>query len=190
MRKEKVKRKTKETEIEIELNIDGRGESSIKTGIPFFDHLLKSFAKHGLFDLFVDASGDVEVDDHHTVEDTGIVLGETFRRCLREGKNISRFGDAIVPMDESLSMCAVDVDGRGFFVFSGKFERGKIGNLSMENVPHFLRSFASSAGITINIKVEGENDHHKAEAIFKSLGIALEKATRIDERRGIPSTKY
>jgi imidazoleglycerol-phosphate dehydratase len=140
--------------------------------------------------LRIDAEGDLEVGDHHIVEDVGICLGETMKDVLGDERCISRFGWAMVPMDDSLSICAVDVSGRDYLVFDATFYGEEVGGMSTQNVEHFIRSFSSHAGININIKAEGENDHHKIEAIFKSLGIALDMATRIDERRRtIPSTK-
>lgn len=190
MRKSKFTRKTKETEIKIELNLDGSGNNNIDTGLPFLDHMLDSFATHGLFDLKIKASGDLEVDDHHLVEDVGISLGEVLKKVILEKQNISRFGHAMVPHDESLAICAIDIGGRSYSVFTGNFSENKVGGLSTQLVEHFLVSLSDNAKININIKVEGKNDHHKIEAIFKALGVAIDKATKIDERRkSVSSTK-
>lgn len=189
MRTSSVKRQTKETDISIELNLDGRGTSQIATGIGFFDHMLTSFAKHGLFDLTVSAKGDLVVDDHHTVEDIGIVLGEAFKDALKDKSNIERFGHAIIPMDESLSTVAIDIGGRGYSVFKADFKCEKIGDYSTRITKHFIDSFARSAGININIRIEGDDDHHMVESMFKALAVAMHHATRVNEKRGVPSTK-
>lgn len=190
MRKSKVSRKTKETKVQIEFNVDGSGQTDINTGLPFLDHMLNSFATHGLFDLTVKASGDLEVDDHHLVEDVGIVLGEAIKKALSEKKNIRRFSHAMIPHDESLAICAVDLGGRSYSVFVGSFLQSDVGGLSTQLIEHFLMSLTSNANINLNMEVKGENDHHKIEAIFKALGIALDRASQMDERRsGIPSTK-
>lgn len=189
-RNAEIKRKTKETDIEVKLNIDGSGKSSIKTQVDFLDHLLKSFSKHGLFDLEIKASGDLETGDHHTVEDIGIVLGRSLEKALGKKKGIKRFADSKVPMDEALASTTLDISGRPYTVLSLEFSREKIGDMSTEMISHFLRSMATNASITLHVKSYGENDHHIAEAIFKSLGISLDKATRVDKRReGVPSTK-
>lgn len=189
MRTSSIKRQTKETDITIELNLDGTGLSDISTGIGFFDHMLMSFSKHGLFDLKISASGDLKVDDHHTVEDVGLALGEAFRDALKDKSNIERFGHAIVPMDESLSQVAVDISGRGYSVFKADFECERIGDYSTGMTGHFVDSFARSSGINMNIKIEGKDDHHMVESMFKALGVALYYATRKNEKRGVPSTK-
>ena len=189
MRTSSADRKTGETDIAIELKLDGRGESKISTGIGFFDHMLTSFSKHGLFDLKIIASGDLHVDDHHMVEDVGITLGEAFREALGNKSGIERFGHAIVPMDEALSTVAVDISGRGYAVFKADFGSEKIGDYSTRMTRHFIDSFARAAGININIRIEGEDDHHMVESMFKALGVALYHATRVNEKRGVPSTK-
>ncbi|HEC57936.1 MAG TPA: imidazoleglycerol-phosphate dehydratase HisB [Candidatus Syntrophoarchaeum butanivorans] len=191
-RRSSLKRVTDETEIEIKLTIDGVGDSRINTGIPFFDHLLSSFATHGLFDLEVDASGDLEVDDHHTIEDLAIALGDAMRDALGDCRGIVRFADVAIPMDESYATCAIDIDGRGYVVFNGDFPTEKIGDkVSTENISHFFRTFGARAGINIHASVTGSNSHHMAEALFKALGVALDRATSIDPRKQgrIPSTK-
>lgn len=187
-RKSKLKRQTKETNIEIELNLDGTGKSDIDTGLKFFDHMLTSFSKHGFFDLKIKAIGDLEVDDHHTVEDVGLLLGECFKEALQDKKGIERMSHSIVPMDESLAQTAVDISGRCYTVFNAEFNYQKIGDISSENVKHFIESFANTSLMNINIKAEGENDHHKCEAIFKSLGRCLNNATKITHDQ-ILSTK-
>lgn len=189
MRTATVHRQTKETDIAIELNLDGRGSSSIDTGIGFFDHMLTSFAKHGLSDLMIKAKGDLAVDDHHTVEDVGIALGEAFRDALKDKAGIERFGHAIVPMDEALATVAIDISGRGHSVFKADFKHPKIGDYSTAMTRHFIDSFARAAGITVNVKIEGEDDHHMVEAMFKALGLSLHMATALNEKRGVPSTK-
>ena len=187
-RKNKLYRKTSETEIEISLNLDGTGKYDVQTGVEFFDHMLETFARHGFFDLVIKASGDVSVDDHHTVEDVGILLGEVFNSALGDKKGIKRISHAIVPMDEALARVAVDISGRNYCVMNMQFTQLKVGELSTENVEHFLESFASSARININAKVEGENDHHQIEALFKALARALKDALQIEHKQ-IPSTK-
>ncbi len=189
MRTSSVSRQTKETSISIELNLDGNGTSKITTGIGFLDHMLTSFAKHGLFDLNVKATGDLNVDDHHMVEDIGIVLGEAFGKALGDKSKIERFGHALIPMDEALSVVAVDVSGRGYSMFKAEFASEMIGNYSTRMTRHFIDSFARSAGITVNVRIEGEDDHHMVESMFKALGVALWMATRKNEKRGVPSTK-
>lgn len=187
-RKVKLSRKTKETDITIELNIDGNGTSNIDTGLKFLDHMLESFSKHGFFDLTVKAVGDIDVDDHHTVEDTALLLGECFKEALNDKKGINRMGFSVVPMDESLAQVAVDISGRNYTVFKADFKYQKIGDISSENVKHFMESFANTSLMNINIKAEGENDHHICEAIFKALARSLNSATAITHDQ-ILSTK-
>jgi imidazoleglycerol-phosphate dehydratase len=189
MRASSVSRQTKETDIKIELNVDGSGSATINTGIGFLDHMLMSFAKHGLFDLRVKASGDLQVDDHHLVEDMGICLGEAFKEALGDKSKIERFGHALIPMDEALSTVAVDISGRGYSVFNATFHAEKVGGYSTCMTRHFIDSFARAAGINVNVKIEGEDDHHMVESMFKALGVALWMATRKNEKRGVPSTK-
>lgn len=189
MRTSSVSRQTKETSITVELNLDGNGTSKITTGIGFFDHMLTSFAKHGLFDLTIKATGDLQVDDHHLVEDMGIVLGEAFAKALGDKSKIERFGHALIPMDEALSTVAVDISGRGYAVFKAEFKAEKVGGYSTRMTRHFVDSFARASGMNLNIKVEGEDDHHMVESMFKGLGGAIYKASRKNEKRGIPSTK-
>jgi len=188
MRESKISRKTNETDIELKINLDGSGNSDINTGIAFFDHMLNSFAKHGSFDITIKARGDLTVDDHHTVEDVGITLGSAIVKALGDKKGIERFADARVPMDEALASAAVDVSGRSFLVFNAKFTNPNIGGLTSQNVGHFFESLTMNAGINAHFEVTGENDHHKAEALFKAFGIALKRAVRVTGS-GIPSTK-
>ena len=189
-RKSSIRRETKETKISVSINLDGKGTAKISTGIPFFNHMLESMAVHGNFDIQVNAKGDLRTGDHHTVEDVGITLGQALSKALTDKKGIARFGDARVPMDESLATVALDLSGRSYVVFNGRFEEKKIGGMSTKNVKHFLESFAKNAGINLNVKMEGDDDHHKIEAVFKALGVALKHATRLDERRKkIASTK-
>lgn len=184
----KLSRKTNETNINIELNIDGNGKSEIDTGLKFFDHMLESFSRHGFFDLKIKAIGDIEVDDHHTIEDTALLLGECFKEALKDKKGIERMGFSIVPMDESLAQVAVDISGRNYTKFDATFKFQKIGDIGSQNVKHFIESFANTSLMNINIKAEGENDHHICEAIFKALARSLNDATKITHDQ-ILSTK-
>jgi imidazoleglycerol-phosphate dehydratase len=188
MRKKTMSRKTSETDIKITLDLDGEGYFNVKTGIEFFDHMLDSFAKHGFFDLEVIADGDTGVDDHHTVEDVGILLGEVYKEAIGDKKGIKRMAHAIVPMDDALATVAIDISGRSYSVLNFQFKKPRVGDLSTENVEHFFESFANSARININAKVEGDNDHHKIESLFKSFARALQDASTI-EHDTIPSTK-
>lgn len=189
MRTSSVSRQTKETSISVELNIDGNGTSKVSTGIGFFDHMLASFAKHGLFDLTIKATGDLHVDDHHLVEDMGIVLGEAFAKALGDKSKIERFGHALIPMDEALSTVAVDISGRGYAVFKAEFHSETVGGYSTRMTRHFVDSFARASGMNLHVRIEGEDDHHMVESMFKALGVAIYKAARKNEKRGIPSTK-
>ena len=188
MREKTLSRKTSETDIKISLDIDGEGHFDNDTGIEFFNHMLDSFTKHGYFNLEVKATGDVGVDDHHTVEDVGILLGEVYNKAIGDKRGIKRMGHAIIPMDDALATVAVDISGRSYSVLDIGFNKSKVGDLSTENVEHFFESFANSAKININAKVEGENDHHKIEALFKAFARALKDASII-EHDSIPSTK-
>ncbi len=188
MRKAQKSRKTHETEVKVDVNLDGEGNYIIDTGLKFFDHMLESFTIHGLFDLEIKVRGDLEVDDHHTIEDVGITFGKAFKKALSDKKGIKRMAHAIVPMDESIAMVAVDLGGRAYTVLDMEFEREKIGDISTENIPHFIDSFAKNAKINIHAKVKGKNDHHKIEALFKALAIALKNAVKIEHQK-IPSTK-
>lgn len=191
-RKVIIKRETKETKIELLLNIDGNGKYNIKTPIGFLNHMLELFSKHGLFDLDIKATGDVFIDEHHLVEDAGIVLGQTFAKALGDKRGIKRYGFFILPMEEALATVAVDFSGRFSFRFDCQFNRKKIGDLSTELIYDFWDAFAQNAKINLHIKIEnGRNDHHKAEVIFKAVSRAIRMACEIDERIGneIPSTK-
>jgi len=185
-----VTRETGETSIEVTLDLDGDGEATVETGVGFLDHMLDSFATHGLFDLTVRCDGDLEVDEHHTVEDVAIALGEAFDEALGERRGIVRFADRRVPLDEAVAAIVLDVSGRPFFAFEGEFSQAEVGELTSALARHFLRSLATNAGLTLHAEVEGANAHHEIEALFKGLARALDDATRIDERRGAtPSTK-
>jgi imidazoleglycerol-phosphate dehydratase len=182
-------RETAETDIEVTLAVDGDGDTTIDTGIGFLDHMLDAFGTHGLFDLTVRCDGDL-VDDHHTVEDVGIVLGQTFDEALGEKRAIRRFADRTVPMDEARATVVVDVSGRPYFEFDGTFSQDAVGGMTSYMARHFLRSMATNAGLTLQASVDGDNAHHEIEALFKGLARALDDATRIDERRSdAPSTK-
>ncbi len=191
-RKALIARKTNETNINVSLNIDGTGQREINTPIGFLNHMLGLFAKGGLFDLNIKATGDTYIDEHHTVEDIGIVLGETFAKALSDKKGINRYGFFILPMDEVLTTVAIDFAGRYSYRFDCDFKREKVGDLPTELVSHFWDSFAQNAKVNLFIKVEyGENDHHKIEAIFKAVARAIRMACELDKRaiNQIPSTK-
>lgn len=191
-RKAIINRKTNETNVKISLNIDGVGKRQINTPVGFLIHMLDLFGKHGLFDLVVKATGDTYIDEHHTVEDIAIVLGEAFAKALGDKKGINRYGFFILPMDESLATVAIDFTGRYSFRFDCPFVKDKVGDLSTDLIKHFWDVFAQNARVNLFIKVEyGENDHHKVEAIFKSVARAIRMATEIDPRsiNQIPSTK-
>ncbi len=180
-------RKTKETEIKISLNLDGKGESRVGTGIGFFDHMLEGFSRHGFFDLALEIKGDLEVDGHHSVEDAGIVLGQAIRDALGDKKGICRYGSCILPMDDALALCAVDLCGRPFFDFDCTFTAQRVGALDTELVREFFYAVSYSAGMNLHIKVlDGQNDHHKIEAmfkaVFKAFARALDQAVRKDAR--------
>jgi imidazoleglycerol-phosphate dehydratase len=185
-----VARTTKETDITIRLVLDGSGRASATTGVGFYDHLLTALGHHGLFDLEVQASGDLEVDEHHTVEDVALVLGAAFNEALGDRAAINRYGWAIVPMDESLAQAVVDVGGRPYSVIDLPFRGERAGTLPVQLIPHALESFARTSGTTLNLSGSGRNDHHLAEAAFKALARALRIACEIDPRRtGVASTK-
>ena len=187
----KINRKTSETEIELSLELDGKGEASADTGIGFFDHMLKSFAKHGLFDLNVRVSGDLHVDCHHTVEDTGIVLGAAIKKALGDKNSIRRYGSFLLPMDEALVMCAVDLSGRPYLVYDASFNAERVGYFDTETAKEFFYAVSYSAGMNLHIReMYGENAHHIIEAMFKAFARALDEAVSIDPRvGGLPSTK-
>ena len=176
-------RKTKETEIKISLNLDGKGESRVGTGIGFFDHMLEGFSRHGFFDLALEIKGDLEVDGHHSVEDAGIVLGQAIREALGDKKGICRYGSCILPMDDALALCAVDLCGRPFFDFDCTFTAQRVGALDTELVREFFYSVSYSAGMNLHIKMlSGVNSHHMIEAVFKAFARALDQAVRKDAR--------
>jgi len=186
-----VTRRTKETEISVELRIDGTGSAEIRTSVPFLDHMLELLAKHGFFDLKIRARGDTEVDSHHTVEDVGIVLGESLEKALGEKVGIARYGTGLVPMNESLAEVCVDLCGRVHLVYTVDLPRDKVGEFDVELVREFFRAFATSSGATLHITLRyGSNIHHSIEAIFKAFGRALDAATSLDKRlKGVLSTK-
>lgn len=185
-----VRRTTKETDIEISVDLDGTGRTVIETGVGFFDHLLTSLGHHSLIDLTIRCDGDLDIDDHHSVEDTAIVLGTALSDALGERTGIQRFGDSTVPMDEAIATCSVDVGGRPFAVIDIPLRQEKIGNLSTQNVAHGLEALARSAGFTLHLTASGSNDHHVAEAAFKALARAIRSAVAPDPRRdGVASTK-
>lgn len=189
-RKASAKRKTKETEIKISVNLDGRGKSKINTGIGFFDHMLEQIAKHANIDLKIKVKGDLYVDEHHTVEDVGITLGKVLLKALGNKEGIQRYG-FYVPMDESISVCVIDLGGRSHLTFKAKFKREFVGKFPTELTEEFFRGLTSGLKANIYIKVKGKNDHHKIEAIFKAFAKAFNEACRLDERNKgrIPSTK-
>ena len=185
-----VERATSETRITLTIDLDGSGRSNIDTGVGFFDHMLTAFAHHGLFDLDVSAKGDLEIDDHHTVEDTALALGEAISKALGDRAGITRFGDAVVPMDEARASVALDISGRPYAVLDLQLGTERVGELTTQNISHLLEALTRTAGLTLHITSVGSNDHHVAEAAFKALGRALRTAVTIDPRRsGIPSTK-
>ncbi len=192
MRTAKIERKTGETDIKLILNLDGKGQYSIDTSIPFLDHMLSLMCKHGVFDMKLKAKGDIEVDFHHTVEDVGIVFGKAVKQALGDMKGISRFGQATVPMDEALASVSLDISGRPYLVYRVSFtKRSKIKNFDPDLIEDFLQAFVSNSGITLHIESPyGRNTHHIIEAIFKALGRALKEAVSIDPRiKGLPTTK-
>lgn len=176
-------RTTKETKIELTLNLDGTGKTQINTGIGFLDHMLNSFARHGLFDLSVSVDGDLEVDCHHTIEDTGIVLGQAIAKAVGEKKSMQRYGSIILPMDETLILCAIDLSGRPYLVFDANFTTDRVGNYDTEMVKEFFYAVSYSSGMNLHIRqLAGENNHHIIEGIYKAFAKALDQATRIDSR--------
>jgi imidazoleglycerol-phosphate dehydratase len=192
MRTARVVRKTKETDIKLAINLDGKGEYSIDTSIPFLDHMLSLMCKHGLFDIRLKARGDIDVDYHHTVEDIGIVFGKAVKQALGNLEGVSRYGQASVPMDEALASVSLDISGRPYLVYKVEFpKKSKIKNFEPDLIEDFLQAFASNSGITLHVESPyGRNTHHIIEAIFKALGRALRKAVLIDPRvKGVPSTK-
>jgi imidazoleglycerol-phosphate dehydratase len=192
MRRSKIERRTKETDIKIDLKLDGTGRYSVMTSIPFLDHMLSLLAKHGLFDMTIKAKGDIDIDDHHTVEDVGIALGKSFRQALGDLKGISRYGQSAVPMDETLASVSLDISGRPYLVYRVEFpKKSKLKEFDPDLIEDFMQGFVSNSGITLHINVAyGRNTHHIIEAVFKALGRALRQAVTIDPRvKGVPSTK-
>ena len=191
MRKAKIKRKTKETSVDVEVNLDGRGDYKVKTGIPFFDHMLSLLGRHGLLDLNIKASGDLEVDMHHLVEDVGISLGKALKEALGKKQGIRRYGASLVPMDESLCLACIDLSGRGYLVFNVPFKKRMRSGFDLELTEEFLRALAYNAAATLHINIlYGRNQHHIIESIFKAVGRVLGEASQIDKRiRGVLSTK-
>ena len=190
MRRGVVERNTLETKIKVDINLDGSGKVEIDTGIGFLDHMLTLMAFHGKFDLTILAKGDLYVDDHHTIEDIGICLGEAFKNAIGDKIGIRRYSTVYIPMDEALSYSSVDISNRPYLVFDCDFKREKVGEMATEMVGEFFRAFAFNAGVTLHLKViYGENDHHKIEALFKALGRAIKEAKLINPENGLPSTK-
>lgn len=182
-RKVQVNRTTKETDIKLELNLDGNGIAQIDTGIGFFDHMLDGFARHGLFDLQIAVTGDLIVDSHHTIEDSGIVLGTAIRQAVGNKKGMKRYGSCILPMDETLVLCAIDISGRPYFSFEGEFPTEKVGYMDTEMVREFFYAISYSAGMNLHMKIlSGSNSHHMIEGLFKAFARALDEATQIDLR--------
>lgn len=191
-RKASVRRETRETTVSVKLALDGSGRYEVSTGIGMLDHMLEQLARHGLFDITVEASGDIERDPHHLVEDVGLILGQALNEALGERRGISRFGHAIVPLDEALALVAVDLGGRGHASIQFGFEREMVGQLPTENIHHFLAAFAGEGRLNLHVReLAGENDHHRVEAAFKALARALRQAVTIDPRLAgeVPSTK-
>jgi imidazoleglycerol-phosphate dehydratase len=190
MRRAELRRATSETAVELSLDLDGTGAADIRTGIPFFDHMLTAFARHGHFDLGVEAAGDLAVDAHHTVEDVGIVLGTALKRALGEGRGIRRFGFAAVPMDEALAEAAIDCGGRAYLVYDAPFSAPSVGGMDVTLLRHFLESVCQHGGCTLHVRAYGRNDHHVAEAVFKAVGVALRSAVALEPgNESVPSTK-
>ena len=191
IRQASVKRKTSETDISLYIKLDGKGDADVDTGIGFFDHMLKSFAKHGLFDLKVKVTGDLFVDCHHTIEDVGIVLGEAIKEALGDKRSIRRYGDIILPMDEALILCAIDLSGRPYLVFDSTFTSDMVGYFDTQMVKEFFYAVSYIAGMNLHIrKITGENDHHIIEGMFKAFAKALDEATMKDNRiKSVLSTK-
>jgi imidazoleglycerol-phosphate dehydratase len=189
-RQAQVSRKTAETQIEVTIALDGTGQADVTTGIPFFEHMLAAFAKHGLFDVTIKASGDLEVDPHHTVEDVGIVLGQAIRKAVGDKGGIVRFGESVMPMDEALALVALDLSGRPHLEYAVALPGELIGTFDVGLAHEFLHALVNHSAMTLHVRMlSGTNAHHMLEAVFKGLGRALAEATRPDERVGMPSTK-
>ena len=192
MRTATIRRDTSETKIAVTVNLDGTGSYRVSTGIGFFDHMLEQLSRHSLIDLDVDTKGDLHIDQHHTVEDTGIALGEAIAQALGDKRGIRRYGDALSPMDETLTRVALDISGRPWLVWKTDFTQKRLGEMDTELIKHWFHSFAQAAGITLHVEtLHGENNHHIAESAFKGLARALRQAVEIDTRKAdaIPSTK-
>lgn len=190
-RKTEVHRKTTETDIRLSLNLDGNGKYKVSTGVPFLNHMLELFTRHGFFDLTIEATGDVEIDDHHTVEDVGLALGQAFREALGDKKGIRRFGEATVPLDEALVSCVVDLSGRPFLAYNLTIAQEKVGNFAVELIHDFLLAFTNQLGMNLHFNMtQGRNPHHIIEAAFKAFARALSGAAQHDPRvTGVLSTK-
>jgi imidazoleglycerol-phosphate dehydratase len=185
-----LERKTLETDVRITLDLDGNGEVSVSTGVGFYDHMLTAFGHHGLFDLVITTKGDLHVDEHHTVEDTALVLGSAFADALGDRTGIRRYGSATIPMDESIATAVVDIGGRPYAVIDLPFTTERMGALGTQMIPHALEAFSRTAGCTLHVTATGNNDHHIAEAAFKALAYAVRTAVEVDPRRsGLASTK-
>jgi imidazoleglycerol-phosphate dehydratase len=191
VRRAKVHRQTTETDISVMLNLDGEGKYQIATGVPFLNHMLELFSRHGFFDLILEAKGDVEIDDHHTVEDVGLALGQAFREALGDKKGIRRFGEATAPLDEALVSCVVDLSGRPFLAYNIKIKQEKVGSFATELIHDFLLAFTNQVGMNLHLNMtQGRNPHHIIEAAFKALAHTLDSAIQIDPRvKGVLSTK-
>jgi imidazoleglycerol-phosphate dehydratase len=192
MRTATIARSTSETSIEVTVNLDGTGVYDVQTGVGFFDHMLEQLSRHSLIDLTVRTKGDLHIDAHHTVEDTGIAIGQAFARALGDKRGIRRYGEALSPMDETLTRVALDISGRPWLVWKSRFTQAQLGTMDTEMFEHFCHSFAQAAGITLHVEtLYGTNNHHIAESIFKGLARALRTATEIDPRKAdaVPSTK-
>ncbi len=191
MRKARIERQTKETDISIGVNLDGTGLYRVKTPFPFMDHMLSAFSKHGFFDLDVKAKGDTEIDDHHTMEDIGIVMGEVLAKAVGKKEGIRRFGNAVIPLDEALAQVTVDLSGRPYLVYEVRMPRKRIKAFDVEMVEHFFRSLVDQSRMNLHIRlISGKDPHHILEAVFKGFGRALDQATQIDPRvKGVASTK-
>lgn len=186
-----IERNTSETKIRLSLSLDGSGETAIRSGVPFLDHMLNLFARHGLFDLSVEAAGDIQIDFHHTVEDIGIVLGDAFRQALGDKKGICRYGQVMVPMDETLVSAVADISGRPYLVYNVALPKAKVGDFDVELAQEFFQAFVNHCGMNLHINLlYGDNLHHIIEACFKAVGRAMDMATRVDPRvDGVMSTK-
>jgi imidazoleglycerol-phosphate dehydratase len=192
MRRAQVRRETTETQIAVELNLDGSGAYSVSTGIGFLDHMLEQLSRHSLIDLTVEAKGDLHIDQHHTVEDTGLAIGEALAKALGDKKGIRRYADALSPMDETLTRVAIDISGRPYLVWKTEFSQKRLGEMDTEMFEHWFQSFAQTGGLTLHVEtLYGTNNHHIAESAFKGLARALRSAVEIDPRKAdaIPSTK-